>query len=256
MLNYIGAECYKLCHKKAFFVGMTLLLSGESLVFLSMFNENNQRLEWSCLFLVMMLPVGLLLAPIFAALTFDDQYRYGTMKNEVIFGIPRSRIYLGKLSAAIMVGTAAGAVAVGWYLLLSQIICKSEAGEADGLLQFALQTSINAFPLWIAALSFTFLLLMLLHNASGAIAVSYLICIAGTPVALMGCDSDAPLALRLFDTLFYAAPFRVLYANGADTAFHISTGGSSELYCWALGLGWAVVTTVIGMAAFRKREIR
>ena len=113
MLNYLGAECYKLCRKKSLFIGMAVLLVLESLVFLPMLSGEEVGRGLAYLFLLMMLPIGLLVAPVFASLTVDDQYRNGTLKNEIIFGIPRSRVYLGKLAAAILVGTAAAAVTVG-----------------------------------------------------------------------------------------------------------------------------------------------
>ena len=255
MLNYIGAECYKLCRKKSLFIGMAVLLVLESLVFLPMLSGEEVGRGLAYLFLLMMLPIGLLVAPVFASLTVDDQYRNGTLKNEIIFGIPRSRVYLGKLAAAILVGTAAAAVTVGWSLLLCQLCCTPEGTLELPLTQVLFHVACT-LPLWIGALSFSFLLLMLLRSASGAMALTYLICVFGTPVALVGCGEDSSLALRLFDTLFYAAPFRALYADQSGLRFWNLSGGLTWLSCWGLGLGWVVVTSAIGLAVFRRREIR
>lgn len=255
MLNYIGAECYKLCRKKGLFFGMAVLLILELLVFWSMRGADEATRGMAYLFLLMMLPLGLLLAPIFAAAVFDEQYRNGTLKNEVTFGISRARIYLGKLAAAILTGTAAGIAAVGWYLLLSQIFCAP--GGTDGLtLTEVLTASACALPLWIAALSFSFLLLMALRSAAGAMALTYLVCVLGTPVALVGASADSSLPLRLFDTLFYAAPFRAVYGYQDWAPMELFSGGVTWLYCWGLGAGWAAVTAAVGLSVFRRRELR
>lgn len=255
MLNYISAECYKFCRKKGLIFGMVLLLALESLALLAMRGADEVAGGMAYLFLLVMLPFGLVLAPVFAAVVFDDQYRNGTLKNEVTFGIPRTRIYLGKLAAAILMGTMVGAAVVGWYLLLSQIFCAPD-GMQVLTLTAVLADVACALPLWIASLSGSFLLLMVLHSASGAMALTYLICMFGTPVALVGASADSPLALRLFDAIFYAAPFRALYGYDDGVIQKVATGDLAWLYCWSLGIGWVVVTAAVGLSVFHRREIR
>ena len=48
--------------------------------------------------------VGLYLAVVVADEVFSDQYKNDTLKNEVSFGLPRRRIYLGKLVTAAGIG--------------------------------------------------------------------------------------------------------------------------------------------------------
>lgn len=255
MLNYIGAECYKLCRKKGLFFGMAALLGLEFLFLWAIRGANEAARGEAYAFLLATLPLGLLLAPAFAAAVFDDQYRNETLKNEVTFGISRARIYLGKLGAAILTGTAGGIAAVGWYLLLCRIFFIPGGAEVLTLTE-VLAASACALPLWIAALSFSFLLLMALRSAAGAMALAYLVCVLGTPVALVGASADSPLALRLFDALFYAAPFRAVYGYQDWAPMELFSGGVTWLYCWGLGAGWAAVTAAVGLSVFRRRELR
>ncbi len=95
MLNYLSAELYKLRRKKSLYIGIAALLVLESLLFTpSLWIDEMPLAEILMGFFTTALPCGLFLAPVFAVLAFDNQHGYATLKNEVVFGIPRSRVYL------------------------------------------------------------------------------------------------------------------------------------------------------------------
>ena len=81
----------------------------------------------------MLLSVGLYAPLITTDLVFSEQYKIGTLKNEISYGIPRSRIYLGKLVLEIAVAVLACALAVGLYLALCVPTLPLEA-DPDGML--------------------------------------------------------------------------------------------------------------------------
>ena len=55
----------------------------------------------------LILSVGLYATLLTGDIVFSDQYKNNTLKNEVSYGVPRVRIYLGKLIVAILVAIVA-----------------------------------------------------------------------------------------------------------------------------------------------------
>ena len=97
---------------------------------------------------------GIYLAVIVADAVFSDQYKTGTLKNEVSYGLPRVRIYLGKLLTA----AAAGLLLVFLTLLAYAVLCRLfiPAGPEDWqAVQTFLFRLLAALPLWLGALSLT-----------------------------------------------------------------------------------------------------
>ena len=97
---------------------------------------------------------GIYLAVIVADAVFSDQYKTGTLKNEVSYGLPRVRIYLGKLATA----AAAGLLLVFLTLLAYAVLCRLliPAGPEDWqAVQTFLFRLLAALPLWLGALSLT-----------------------------------------------------------------------------------------------------
>ncbi len=91
---------------------------------------------------------------IVADAVFSDQYKTGTLKNEVSYGIPRERIYLGKLATA----AAAGLLLVFLTLLAYAVLCRLliPAGPEDWqAVQTFLFRLLAAVPLWLGALALT-----------------------------------------------------------------------------------------------------
>jgi len=258
MLNYISAELYKLRHKKTLFAGMAVLLLLESALFLPGFWKvplDGDQLIILLHFLDATLPFGLFLAPIFAALVFDDQNSRGTLKNEIVFGIPRSRIYLGKLLTAMLAGTLAALTAVLWYGGCVFLLSRKSGGIPPECWASALLTAAGAWFTWLAAVSFAFFLLVAIRGSAAALAAAYLISFVGVPLGLVSYERDPVAAfdfLWLFSRLFYSSPYLSLL--GVDTTW---LGLKGPLLNSALvGLSWVAATTLLGLLLLRRREIR
>lgn len=253
MLNYVAAEFYKLRFKKSLFVGTALLLLLESLIVSPAFwvDEAGRLLDAYLGFLEIVLFLGVFIAPIFAIAVFDDQHGKGTLKNEIVYGIPRSRIYLGKLLAGMLAGTACALAAVGWYLLLSLLATGTVESEMWPSLAKAL---VIAWLVWLAVLSFTFFLLMTLKGAAGAIACVYLVTFFGLPTALSGgAEASSPTWFRVACRLFYTYPL------GGELIFgEMPTWVPAwpVLYALLVSALWIVMTTGLGLALFQRREIK
>ena len=273
MLNYLSAELYKLCRHKSLYIGMGVLLALECLFFALLVQEDiafqRELLE---AFFDAALFVGLFIAPIFAVVTFDDQYRNGTLKNEIVYGIPRSHIYAGKLIAGWVVGTLASLLAVGFYWVLAALLSPRPSGELSLILLRALQGFAGHWMTWLSIYSFTFFLLTLFKGAAAAISLVYLTTMVGFPFSMVDLSQgNLPGWLRLCIQLFYTTPLRVLFerefvfgitVNGESISSQTASGmvnqlmGSPLLYAFGICLLWTVGLSLIGWLLFLRREIK
>jgi len=261
MLNYVNAELYKLRHKRGLLIGTGALMILESTLLLpGLWKElDGAQVEVLLGFLVVLFPVGLFAAPIFAAAVFDDQYGHATLKNEVVFGIPRSRIYLGKLLAAMLAGTLAAVLVVGWYVIIAAILARDISGVSAEIWICVGAAAAGAWMTWLAAVAFTFFLLFVLKSVSGALASVYLLTMFGLPLCMIGYQQE-PGRFDLFywfSRLFYIAPYRrILEAPsvimGQTMTPLFQALGESAAIC----LGWVTVTAALGLAVFSRREVK
>lgn len=258
MLNYISAEFYKLRHRKGLWLSMVLLLLLEGLVLMpglaiEQGPGQEMRIQGAYLaFLIFIVPIGLFIAPIFAVLTFDDQYGHETLKNEIVYGVPRSRIYVGKLAAAAVTGTLCALVIVAVYLLgMLFFIRKGETLPQEGWVLLAMSLVTGWFT-WLSALCFTMLLLFLMKSPTGAMLTVYLLSLIGIPLAFIGYETGSADPrdgfFYWFSRLYYAAPYRLFWNGDGEE--------QAVIYGLLLFLGWLGVTTALALTLFRRREVK
>ena len=253
MLNYISAEWYKLRHTKGIFVAFGFLLVLILLIFLPKFWYAEPSFAVYAAAYVAFLPIGFFLAPVFAAKAFDDQFGRGTLKNEVVFGIPRYRSYLGKLSIGALTGTGAAMIVLGFYLLLSWISHGFGEEYVSLAIEICVQATLLTLPLWLASMSLAFCLQVTIKNSSAALALDYLLLIIGVPLSMMEFEGEiySPVMV-FFNKWFFAAPFRVVYGEIGRELTNLSGLG----YSWLIGLGWIAATSLVGITVFRQQEIK
>lgn len=263
MLNYIGAELYKLRHKKSLFIGMGILLLLESTLLLPGFwrTLDEDQLGILLSFLAVLQPIGLFLAPIFASYAFDDQHGHGTLKNEIVYGISRSQVYLGKLLTAFVVGTAASAVVIGWYLVIAALLARNFLAVDRELWVYLVTVTLSAWTTWLSAASATILLLFLCKTSGGALVFIYLLTLFGLPACMVGYGVGAPPPERFdffywFTRLFYAAPYQIVYVTPFQAGNVIPQMIRALLKAAVLCLGWVGGTTAIGIGIFSRQEVK
>ena len=200
--------------------------------------------------LVPFFTAGLYLAIVVADAVFSDQYKAGTLKNEVACGLPRTRIYLGKLTTA----AGAGLLLVFLTLLAYAVLCRMliPGGPEDwAAIQIFLFRLLSAVPLWLGTLALTMAAMFNVSHAVPMLAV-VLVCLNGLgPVfrGLMGLGVGwlSALAEALY-RLTLTAPMALANVALWDPAY--------LLWCWGVGLLWAAGSTAVGLALFVRREIR
>ena len=199
--------------------------------------------------LIPFLAMGLYLAVVVADVVFSEQYKVGTLKNEVSYGLPRARIYLGKLLTAVV----AGLLPVFLTLLAYAVLCRLliPAGPEDWkAIQAFLFCLLADIPLWLGALSLTMAAMFNIAHTIPMLAV-VLVCLSGLgPVfrGLMGLGPDWLSALAgALCRLTLTAPLDLADVSLWDPAY--------LLWCWGVGLLWSVGSTAVGLALFARRDI-
>ena len=173
---------------------------------------------------------GLYLAVVVADEVFSDQYKNDTLKNEVSFGLPRRRIYLGKLVTAAGIGLLLAFLTLLVYAVLCRVLLPGAVGDWVQIQTFLFRL-LGALPLWMGALSLT--------------------------VAAMF-------------NLAHTIPMLVVVrpARGAEMLYHLLLTAPMDVmevplwspawlgWTWGVGLLWTLGAAAAGLALFARRDIR
>lgn len=254
MLNYLSAELWRMTRRRAACTGWGIYLC---LVFLSGLTLRGNS-PWECVltFRNFML-LGLYVAMPLAGWAGGGLDRAGGLTNEVSFGLPRTRIYLGKLSAALLAGTALFLLTTAAFFLgaLSPKAVLDAGGEDRALAGFALlYAMLHSLPRYVGAVSLAYFLVFTLRPAGAGTILYYLYITIGeltlAAVRVMGMGVVGNMLNHLAEAvrpfLLTNAYFVYSYGNVPPTL------GNS----WLTGALWLGVTTGLGLLLFRRREIR
>lgn len=250
MGKYLRAEIYKALHRKTYTGAMlALVLGGEALLLFLLKTagfSNATTYDNVMSVLPLSLTAGLYLVLAVCDLVFSDQYKQNTLKNEVAYGMPRGRIYFGKLLAAAAAAVVFCAIVMGFYLGVGALMFPVRDGAAVTAQFLHLGKSLAvALPVWLGALSFAIMLLFVLKGAA-TVAVVY--------VLVLSLDGILTLMRLLLPKLDKLCAFLQSCLIGAP--METVTNGTFDIpYAWAVGMAWLAVSAVIGAICFQKREI-
>lgn len=258
MLNYMNAEFYKVFRRKypyavflTFCALAALLCSGFIFV-----NHGGSHVEFShgAQNVLMVLTVGLYAALLICDMVFSEQYKSNTLKNEVSFGIPRVRIYLGKLAVEAIIGVIMSVLVIAFYVGMCYVtLYASPPEETVQALEIIGYCVLASIPQWLAALALTNMIFFLVKGSTVASFLSVGI-IAVTPVAL------EITALMIWNSAPHVS--EVLLAIRDYLPTQIIGKAMSVVGDWGfigrsflVGGVWVAVTSAIGLVGFQKREI-
>ncbi len=253
MTEYLRAEGYKLTHRFSYTFGfLGIVLGGEALMLLLLkYASGGADNTFSDVVSVlpMMFSFGLYLAVAVCDMVFSDQYKQGTLKNEASYGLPRSRIYLGKLLAAALAAVAFCALILAFYVLLSRAMFPTGVGDditsPVSAAVYLGRTLSMAFPAWLGALGFFHMLLFVTRGSTSATVIF---------VAVLFADQILDI-MRLFLPKLEKL-VSLIQGCSLNVPFDLISQGNMDLFrAWGVGMGWLAVSTVIGLVVFRKREI-
>ena len=248
MLNYIKAELYRAAHHVTVYL-VSGILFALALAFASMWVGPFTFPNMASLLTVTM-PVGLFMAAIMDVVVVSGVHRTGSLKNEISFGIPRSRVYLGKLTAAFLLSIILCALVLGGFLGLSWLLTAPGDPEETQVVLAVLGYVVAAsFPLWMGALGVTHMLFFVLKSEVAAACLTAYLLLLGEPMTAIFTmiNSEAIAApARAVQSVMLTAPF---WKYQDELTWQLMAQN------WAIGLGWLVLSTGVGLFFFRRQEL-
>ena len=257
MLDYLRAECYKMLRRPYLWIAL-LVVGGLELVLVLLWAwincelPNNMTASAGFTMVLYLLSLGYYATAITSDIVFSDQYKYNTLKNEVAYGIPRARIYLGKLFAGCLLSVGICAVLLGWYALLCALMLPGDGAALEALkvLGFAL---LCAFPVWLGSQALYLLCFFTIRGSTAATILGIcIIALLGQTLTFLSLIVSLPApalanALLAVRRLLLTTPLEDI--TGA--VWDWSRGGWAR----AAGAGWCVGATALGLWRFSRREI-
>ncbi|NCE65420.1 ABC transporter permease [Pseudoflavonifractor sp. 524-17] len=251
MRNYFSAECFKAFRRKYFYIALAVCLAGEGLLLWSYwftYSRGNVHISFqsTAIELLLMLSFGLYATILLGDVVFSDQYKWGTLKNEVSYGVSRSVIYLGKLLAAGLLSVVACGVMMGFYLAGCWVLFPHGAG--DGLFfQMLGYCLAGALPLWISALAVIMACFFNIRSSTvGTLLAVGILMVLSNIIQILGL-----LVNDVFLKIYEYMP-TVIVDNLKNMAFDWSYVGRA----WLVGAVWTVGAVAVGLMGFHRSEIR
>lgn len=261
MVNYINAECYKAFRRKYMYIFAAVIL-GLAAAFMVLLRVEGlretqtaegmimvQQVSVSELLgiLAMALQSGLYFLLIATDIVFSDQYKNNTLKNEASYGLPRVRIYLGKLLSSVLVAVVLCAVLIGGYLAFSLLLFPAGEGLETSLRALGLWLLVS-FPLWMGGLGLGLFLQFTMKSTAATITYVMIVGFLGSGfLELMEVflPSLKPVA-DIVRTISLNTPFNLMRTQTPEEVMG---------YAWALGMAWLGATTLAGLVCFQRKEI-
>ena len=253
MRNYLKAEFYKLSRRKYLWVTLGVVLFLESLLLgFVVFGTGPIDFYDGATNLLTLLVLGLFAPLLTCDMVFADQYKNGTLRNELSFGLSRTKIYWGKLLAQTALSLALCGVFLGYYLGGCWLLLGHDP-EADAAALTAVGCALACvLPLWLGmqglccAMCFAFR-----SDLMGAIAAVGLVYGLSLVLFIAGGMAGRTVFGDFLRTVQTYLPDHLLTeASGLsapDWALCART--------WRVGAAWFALSTAVGLAAFRRKEL-
>lgn len=253
MLNYIRAEWYKVARRRYFWVSLCLLLALEAFFVVTLALESLGRLRFDEMVAILCVTMlaGVYLSILCVDLVDSDQSKGATLKNEVSFGLPRKRIYLGRLTAALLVALLMCLLVFASYLGSAWLLSSHADPEAERANLVVLAYVVGAsFPLWLGTLGLSHCVFMLTRSptASGIIMLLFLTW-GGGIFWMLGQFKPFGLIGRFFGYVSVLVPTTPFASYQGNLSWPLMAQN------WAIGLGWLAVSTGVGLFFFRRQEL-
>lgn len=252
MLNYIKSEYYRTFHRMYYWMamGIVILLYLTFIGISIAINRSGGGLEGDLLLgmTTMMIPaIGLYATVLMTDIGFSDEYKHLTMKNSIAFGTPRSVIYLGKWVMALTLSLFSAVLLLGLIVLTAKFCFPADPESFLQTLKTMLQQFVLCLPIWIGGLSVAMMCVFLCKsNLIFVLLFFSIVSILDTVFQALG---------ALWNPVFESLRFFTLNHQIALIS-SLSIQPENAWMTWAVGLGYAALSTAIGLIFFQKREIK
>lgn len=261
MLNYIRAELYKVLHRKYPYITLAVFLLLESLMVAGYAFHNSHSYPTPFGGAIIMIlefgAIGTCMCLLTGDMVFAGQYKNSTLKNEVSFGLSRTRIYLGKLAVMTLMSIAFMVVMLGYFMGLCAVILPHEGPAgfyfytvADALIIVGYFLAV-CLPLWLGGQAVACMCLFLVHSE---ICSSFLY--VGIYMVLDTFVELAGLLLRGRTGELLLKIHEYMPGPMMSTAKSVVGDWGFLGKAWIVGLFWVAVSTAAGIWGFKRKEIK
>ena len=261
MLNYLRAELYKLRHRKSFWITLGVMLALEALLVWG-FTFINAHGGHTCFddcimdIIPRMLSFGGYLTLLSGDMVFAGQYRNATLKNEVSFGLPRWRIYLGKLIAQLLAALLMCFVMIGFYVAACRWTLPEGEIESVQVMLYLGKALLAALPVWMGVQAMVCACFFLIKGGTAS------------AIAAVALYAALPTIMWLVGVMYVQYPFGWSLLQIQEwmptvmldaTPGHLVTG-MTDYSAWLgkmclTGGAWLAGSTALGLWVFGRREI-
>ena len=259
MFNYIRAEFYKLLRRPYTYIALGIMLALEAL-FASMFVFHNSHsmatpFGGAIVSIVELGTIGFCMCLITGDIVFAGQYKNSTLKNEVSFGLSRTRIYLGKLIAQALLSVLYLVVMMGFFLGLCAVCLplESSAGfySAPDALIIVGYFLAAGLPLWIGGQAVACMCQFLIGgDMAASFAYVGIVFVLESFFEVAGLLIRGPVGELMIKVVEYF-PRPML-----DAAASVVGDWGYLGKAWLVGLFWLVACTAVGLSGFSRKEIK
>lgn len=265
MLNYINGELYKTFRrgytKIALAVIALLCIAGNALIRMTFSMAGTLDSAYPFYLGIMLMPMCFALLTLVADTVFSDEYKYGTLKNPISFGISRGELYFGKLIVEIVLML----VVVAWILVVytASALFFSQIGAHGPIawqaVRLFLEKTALSLPLWLGMLGILNLLAFALRSNT-LFGMSAMV-VFTFPGPVLGLMRNLVPELGTLYKLTISRQFELLtggagFMLGGPGPAARAVRPESILWCILAGLAWLAVSSIAGYLLFRRREIK
>lgn len=259
MLNYLRAEVYKFLRRKYFWITLAVVLGLEGCLVASYAYTNSHgndiNAAWAISILFPMMGLGCLFTLLTSDMVFAQQYKNNTLKNEVSFGLPRWRIYLGKLLVQLFASVLMCFIMILFYVVGCRLFLLPDTEETSRAVLICLgQCLLGALPIWVGVQAAVCACYFLIRSEIGS---------AFAAIGLFGLSANvmelAGLFLRnypigdVIQKVYRHMPL-VLLDKLPNTLMKPEYWPFLGKLCM-VGGAWFLISTAIGLWRFNQKEI-
>lgn len=255
MLNYIRAEVYKLLRRKYTYIALGVMLALEALlvwgfVFINS-GGGHSTFANNVLIITMMGSIGFCTCLLTGDIVFAGQYKNSTLKNEVSFGLSRTRVYLGKFIVQTLLSLAYMVIMVMFYVVGCWMFLYQDPEMDWKAVQIIGYFLAVGLPLWVGGQAAACMCQFLIN---GDLAASFvyvgMIFVSNAFIELAGMIIQGGVGRTLLKICKYL-PRPML-----DAASSVVGDWGYLGMAWLVGAFWVAACTAIGLYGFYQKEIK
>lgn len=259
MLSYIKSELYRIAHGREIYL-VTAALAGLMLMMnlvLFIFDRATPdfpyaTVQFSMNTLISSLPAMFLVSLVMVNFLFGEEYRNGTLKNLVSFGIPRIVFFVGKCTVCLICLAACLAVVLPVYIGSAYLLLHEPGFLSVSVMLRGVAANI---PASAASAVLAVTLLCLLKKEINVV-IWWMAIMWGIPTASFFIGLKVDIVEKISEWMPWNYLQYEVAANMSGVYKCLWETHSGLAKCIIAGLAGIIIFTAAGIAGFRKKEIQ